>query len=1063
MAMSTAQGGGFIPTNRRRSVLRTFLNLYRGEFVFQGMVDFALIGALVLLFLHPPSKDQLRSWLSRVGIEADQQPDNRPQKVVTAQPAPAPTPAQQPTAAPTPVPQPAPAPALTPQPAQPSVSQSPVPAAPIMFPPEIARPSLANVMLVEISDTAFRNSHAADQQRLLAARTAYRSARGGEMVEILKDADGRDPNVAFMRGLGFLIRGDEASVKAGEAALRTAVEANHTLAKVLLGRVLVTAPKGITKSVDEARRLIEAAVAAGDPQAQRVAAIAYISADFGSFEPDRAASLFKRAAEAGDPQAMFHYARVLSEGIGVPANQAAAVDFLGRAAAAGLTDAQLTLGTWLLEQYRTSALSDPTEAAAWLDRAAQRGFSPIALNRLQLLYGWTGREAPWNDKTRYLALARQCSGLAEPYCQYSYSIAFSNGWGTAKDPIRAYVHAVIARDLGNPNVNAKTIDDLGALLTTSERADATERARALRQRLKPAPRMVVFQYPDVVRPPPWASVEEIADASQPQAQPQPASSPGDPTMAPIPFDDWMAKPNAFYYWTIAFDPNAFRDRPPQLQSVLQAALAAYRDKQARKIIDVLRNADSADAIVNLLRGIAMLRLRDGENTANFEAEAARYLQAAANAGDSKAAAILGDFLTLDGSVGIQKNIPRARELAEQAAQSHDGFAVRQLAILVLSGAFGSADPSRAADLMRTAADLGDPAANVMVAAFFQNGTGLPRDPQQAEKYLRRAADLGLTEAQDVLGDWIVSRYASKQIASPEEGVRVLEHAFNSGRSFRALQRLIVLYDYNGREPPWRDQPKALELARKCAPYSDEACHISLGVVYQNLGDLVRSWAHFDVARGLGFQAAERLEGLEKSMTKSELDKARNLTQAIRRDLKPLPDEIEVQDAIVRASASAGNYADELTDWGVQPQTNLKYEVGSRTPVVLPGARCITTQDMRELGRQALVLDVLEERTGHYTIPGAIHLPGAGNYGGGRFDDRLQANFQTVLSRLVSRNPGKPIVFFCASSQCWESYNATLRAMRMGFPNVLWYRGGLASWKSANLPVTVPTEVYPVKQ
>jgi TPR repeat protein len=301
------------------------------------------------------------------------------------------------------------------------------------------------VMLVEISDTAFRNSHAADQQRLLAARTAYRSARGGEMVEILKDADGRDPNVAFMRGLGFLIRGDEASVKAGEAALRTAVEANHTLAKVLLGRVLVTAPKGITKSVDEARRLIEAAVAAGDPQAQRVAAIAYISADFGSFEPDRAASLFKRAAEAGDPQAMFHYARVLSEGIGVPANQAAAVDFLGRAAAAGLTDAQLTLGTWLLEQYRTSALSDPTEAAAWLDRAAQRGFSPIALNRLQLLYGWTGREAPWNDKTRYLALARQCSGLAEPYCQYSYSIAFSNGWGTAKDPIRACPRGHCAR------------------------------------------------------------------------------------------------------------------------------------------------------------------------------------------------------------------------------------------------------------------------------------------------------------------------------------------------------------------------------------------------------------------------------------------------------------------------------------------------------------------------------------------------------------------------------------------------------------------------------------------
>jgi len=176
---------------------------------------------------------------------------------------------------------------------------------PIVFPSEIARPSLSNVMLVEIGETAFRNSHAADQQRLLAARAAYRNGRGAEIVDILKDADGRDPNVAFMRGLGLLIRGDDAIGKAAEEALRTAVAAQHTLAEVLLGRVLITAPNGITKNVDEGRRLIEAAVATGDPQAQRVAAIAYMSAEFGSFQPDRAASLFKEAAEAGDPQAMF--------------------------------------------------------------------------------------------------------------------------------------------------------------------------------------------------------------------------------------------------------------------------------------------------------------------------------------------------------------------------------------------------------------------------------------------------------------------------------------------------------------------------------------------------------------------------------------------------------------------------------------------------------------------------------------------------------------------------------------------------------------------------------------
>ena len=44
MAMSAAQDGGMLPTNRRKPLLRTFVSLYRSEFAFQGMVDFAVIG-----------------------------------------------------------------------------------------------------------------------------------------------------------------------------------------------------------------------------------------------------------------------------------------------------------------------------------------------------------------------------------------------------------------------------------------------------------------------------------------------------------------------------------------------------------------------------------------------------------------------------------------------------------------------------------------------------------------------------------------------------------------------------------------------------------------------------------------------------------------------------------------------------------------------------------------------------------------------------------------------------------------------------------------------------------
>jgi PQQ-dependent catabolism-associated CXXCW motif protein len=46
----------------------------------------------------------------------------------------------------------------------------------------------------------------------------------------------------------------------------------------------------------------------------------------------------------------------------------------------------------------------------------------------------------------------------------------------------------------------------------------------------------------------------------------------------------------------------------------------------------------------------------------------------------------------------------------------------------------------------------------------------------------------------------------------------------------------------------------------------------------------------------------------------------------------------------------------------------------------------------------------------------------------------------------------PLVFFCVNSQCWLSYNASLRAAALGYTNVYWYRGGIESWRAAGLPL-----------
>ena len=130
---------------------------------------------------------------------------------------------------------------------------------------------------------------------------------------------------------------------------------------------------------------------------------------------------------------------------------------------------------------------------------------------------------------------------------------------------------------------------------------------------------------------------------------------------------------------------------------------------------------------------------------------------------------------------------------------------------------------------------------------------------------------------------------------------------------------------------------------------------------------------------------------------------------------------------------------------------LQTNVGSPTPMTIPGGHLITTAEVRQTqGMQVLVVDVLQAPP-HPTVPGARLWPGAGDPG--TFTDTIQQNLWKALSEATQSNPAYPIVFLCAGSRCWESYNAALRAVNMGFKTVLWYRGGLASWQAAGLPMS----------
>jgi len=141
-----------------------------------------------------------------------------------------------------------------------------------------------------------------------------------------------------------------------------------------------------------------------------------------------------------------------------------------------------------------------------------------------------------------------------------------------------------------------------------------------------------------------------------------------------------------------------------------------------------------------------------------------------------------------------------------------------------------------------------------------------------------------------------------------------------------------------------------------------------------------------------------------------------------------------------------NFGDELTNFFVPPQNVLQTRLGSKTPTSIPGARVVTTVQLRnalQSGVRFLLIDAWDD-TQHESIPGAVRIPYAGRPGS--FDDNVEKSLFQELSRRTGSNPGYPIVFYCAGSDCWESYNATLRAEAMGYSNVFWYRGGMTAWR-----------------
>ena len=121
-----------------------------------------------------------------------------------------------------------------------------------------------------------------------------------------------------------------------------------------------------------------------------------------------------------------------------------------------------------------------------------------------------------------------------------------------------------------------------------------------------------------------------------------------------------------------------------------------------------------------------------------------------------------------------------------------------------------------------------------------------------------------------------------------------------------------------------------------------------------------------------------------------------------------------------------------------------------TPTALPGAKLVTAADVRDLiAKGTPVFDVrVEEEYQKAHIPGARSLTyqesSAKEVGFDPGDDQWATN-------RLPKDKNAAFIVYCDGTICWRGYKAASMAVKAGYKNVYWFRGGFPEWREAGMP------------
>jgi ABC-type phosphate/phosphonate transport system substrate-binding protein/rhodanese-related sulfurtransferase len=147
---------------------------------------------------------------------------------------------------------------------------------------------------------------------------------------------------------------------------------------------------------------------------------------------------------------------------------------------------------------------------------------------------------------------------------------------------------------------------------------------------------------------------------------------------------------------------------------------------------------------------------------------------------------------------------------------------------------------------------------------------------------------------------------------------------------------------------------------------------------------------------------------------------------------------------------------------MQPISAKEYDyvstLGYFTPRVLDGVRIVSAEEAMELMKKGVPLydTRSEEEYRDKHIKGAKWLPYGEKSAKEVGFDAAKDSFEPTR---VSDNKAAPVIFACNGAECWKSYKSCVAALKAGYTQVYWFRGGFPEWVARGYPVeSVPANV-----